>query len=206
VLAPDAALAKLADGSLHAYVGVDPFAGRAVPPVVTRAESLGAYVVVTLNGASRLAGDPARRCLAARVVADNLPAGPGYRAYPYPVTPYHPDSLQHADLAAGASAAGRPTWDGAPLRVRVEGADAARLVPPTLRAAGTDWDAAVGTVEVAPLWTEAALAPNGGVGAPWLKMGWHHAYLVLRDGMSDPGARQRADALHERLHTSGGMP
>ena len=76
---------------------------------------------------------------------------------------------------------------------------ATALVPPALRTSGPDWDAAIGTVEVAPLWVDAAMGPNGGVGAPWLKMGWHHAYRVLRDGVPDTGARQRADALHERL-------
>ena len=69
-----------------------------------------------------------------------------------------------------------------------------------------DWDAAVETVEVAPLWAEAAVGPNGSVGAPWLKMGWHHAYLVLRDGVRDPETRRRADALHERLAAGESVP
>jgi hypothetical protein len=206
VLAPDAAPAKLADGSLHAYLGADPFGDQAVPATVARAESLGAYVVVTLNTASGLPADAGRRCLAAHVVADSLQATPTYRAYPYPVTPYHPDYLQHADLVAAAGAAGRATWDGPPLRVRAGDAEAAQLIPPSQRAAGPDWDAAVGTVEVAPLWAAAAVGPNGGAGVPWLKMGWHHAYLVLRDGISDAAARQRVDALHGRLVAGGSMP
>jgi hypothetical protein len=206
VLAPDAAPAKLADGSLHAYLGVDPFAGRAAPPTVARVESLRAYVVVTLNPASQFTGDTGRRCLAARAVAENLQATSGYRPYPYPVTPYHPDYLQHADLAGAASAAGRAVWDGPPLRVRMGDAGAASLVPPTQGATGPDWDATVGTVEVAPLWTAAAVGPNGGVGAPWLKLGWHHAYLVLRDGISDVAVRQRADTLHERLQAGEVVP
>jgi hypothetical protein len=205
VVAPDAVPAKMADGSLHAYVGADPFAGRTAPPTVGRAESLGAYVVVTLNNAaSQLPTDAGRRCRAARAVAESLRATPGYRPYPYPVTPLHPDYLQHADLAAAASAA-PASWDGPPLRVRAGDADAARLIPPARRATGPEWDAAVGTVEVAPLWTEAALGPNGGVGPPWLKMGWHHGYLVLRGGISDTAAQQRADALHDRLEASGAM-
>ena len=206
VLAPDAAPAKLADGSLHAYLGVDPFAGRAVPSTVTRAESLGAYVVVTLNAPSGTPGDPGRRCLAARAVADGLQSTPDYRAHPYPVTPYHPDYLQHADLAAAASAAARGTWDGPPLRVRAGDAEAARLISPAQRAAGADWDATVETVEVAPLWLAAAMGPNGSAGPPWLKMGWHHAYLVLKDGILDATARRRVDALHERLASSVSLP
>ena len=140
------------------------------------------------------------------MVAESLQATPTYRAYPYPVTPYHPDYLQHADLAAAAGAAGRATWDGPPLRVRAGDAEAAQLIPPSQRAAGPDWDAAVGTVEVAPLWAAAAVGPNGGAGVPWLKMGWHHAYLVLRDGISDAAARQRVDALHGQLVAGGSMP
>ena len=190
--------AKLADGSLHAYLG-DPFVGSVVPPTVARVESLGAYVVITLNPAARLPGDAGHRCVAARAVAEALAAAPGYRPHPYPVTPYHPDYLQHADLATLASAAARVPWDGRPLRVRAEDPEAAALVPLALRASGPDWDVAVGTVEVASLWVDAAVGPNGGVGPRWLKAGWHHAYRVLRDGVADPGARQRADALHERL-------
>ena len=199
VLSPTEAPAKLADGSLHAYLGADPFAGSPVPPTVARAESLAAYVVIALNPAARFPGDTGRRCAAARAVGEALTAIPGYRPHPYPVTPYHPDYLQHADLAAAASASAHVVWDGPPLRVRAGDPGAATLVPPAQRAAGADWDAAVETVEVAPLWAETAVGPNGSAGGPWLKMGWHHAYLVLRTGVPDPGARRRTDALHERL-------
>jgi hypothetical protein len=206
VLSPAVAPAKFAVGSLHAYLGADPFAGRPVPATVLRVDSLAALVTITLNPVSRFPGDPARRCVAARSVADALRAAPGYRPHPYPVTPYHPDYLQHADLAAAASVAGGAAWDGPPLRLRAGDAGTEALVPPARRAAGSDWDATVETVTVAPLWTEAAVGPNGGVGPPWLKMGWHHAYIVLRDGVPDPSARQRADALHERLTAGERMP
>ncbi len=205
VLSRAGAPAKLADGSLHAYLGADPYAGGLVPPTVARVESLAAYVVIALNPTARLASDAGRRCAAARAVGEALAAIPGYRPYPYPVTPYHPDYLQHADLAAAASADTRGAWDGPPLRIRAGDPGAAALVPPAQRAAGSDWDAAVETVEVAPLWAETAVGPNGSPGAPWLKMGWHHAYLVLRDGAPDP-ARQRADALHERLAAGENVP
>lgn len=204
VLAPAAAPAKFAVGALHAYLGVDPFAGRPVPSTVAPAESLAAYVIVTLNPAARFPGDAGGRCLAARAVAEALATAPGYRAYPYPVTPYHPDYLQHADLAASAGAATRVTWVGAPLRVRA-GGGVAGLIPPALEAAGPDWDAAIELVEVAPLWVQDAVGPNGSVGSPWLKTGWHQAYRVLRDAVLDPGARGRVDALHERLVSDAGM-
>jgi hypothetical protein len=72
-------------------------------------------------------------------------------------------------------------------------------VPAAHRAGTGPWDALVETREIAPLWTEAAVGPNGDVGQPWLKMGWSHAYLTLREAIIDGTARQRADALHERL-------
>jgi hypothetical protein len=196
----------MADGSLHAYLGRDPYAGSPAPAAVTRAESLAAYVVVALNPAAALPGDAGRRCAAARAVAEALAAVPGYRPHPYPVTPYHPDYLQHADLATAASARARVAWDGPPLRVRPGDPGATPLVPPALRATGADWDVAVETVEVAALWAEAAVGPNGSPGPPGLKMGWHHAYLVLRDGAGDPAARRRADALHERLTAGENAP
>jgi hypothetical protein len=156
---------------------------------------------VTLNPAASFFADAARRCRAARAVTDALAWGTGARRHPYPVTPHHPDYLQHADLAQAAEAAGPGAWDGAPLRIRAAEPAAEALVPPAHRATG-DWDAGVELREVAPLWTAAAVAPNGGVGPPWGKAGWSHAYRVLRDWIADPAGRQRADALHERL-TSG---
>jgi hypothetical protein len=198
--------AKFADGSLHAYLGADPYAGSVAPPSVARAESLAAYVVVALNPAARLPGDAGRRCAAARAVGAALAATHGYRPYPYPVTPYHPDYLQHADLAAAASASTRVAWDGPPLRVRAGDPVAAALVAPAQRSAGADWDAAVETVEVASLWAETAVGPNGSPGAPGLKMGWHHAYLILRDAVGHPETRRRADALHERLEAGQNLP
>ena len=175
--------AKIADGSLHAYLGDDPYAGGLAPATVARAESLAAYVVVALNPAARLPGDAGRRCAAARAVAEALAAVPGYRPHPYPVTPHHPDYLQHADLADRGERE-RPRRLGRPARCASVAGDpgATPLVPPALRATGADWDAAVETVEVAALWAEAAVGPNGSPGPPGLKMGWHHAYLVLRDG------------------------
>src|SRR5262245_21233454 len=134
VLPPAAAPPKFAVGALHAYLGADPFAGRPVPSTIASAESLAAYVLVTLNPATRLPGDASARCLATRSVAEALGAAPGSRAYPYPATPYHPDYLQHADLATAASAAPRAPWTGAPLRVRAIVDRAAGLVPPALRA------------------------------------------------------------------------
>ena len=56
VIDPAGSPAKIADGSLHAYLGRDPYAGRPAPATVIRAESLAAYVVVALNPAARPPG------------------------------------------------------------------------------------------------------------------------------------------------------
>jgi hypothetical protein len=198
VAAADAAV-KLADGSLHAYVGGDPFHGRPSPGGVTRVESLGAYVLVTLNVAAPFFADAAQRCRAARAVADALAWGPAARRHAYPVTPYHPDYLQHADLAQAVLTSAPQPWDGPPLRIRPADRDAQALVPPSRRAAAGGWDATVELLDVSSLWTAAAMGPNGGVGPWWLKAGWSHAYLALRDTIVDGAVRRRVDELHGRL-------
>ena len=58
VMPPADAAPKLGDGSLHAYVGADPFHGGAAPATVARVESLGAYVLVTLNVGAPFFADP----------------------------------------------------------------------------------------------------------------------------------------------------
>jgi hypothetical protein len=193
----------LREGSMHVYVGGDPFRGRAAPPGVGQVESLGAYVLVRLNPAAAVFADPARRCRAARAIADGLAWGDLARRHPYPVTPFHPDYLHHADLAERAVADRPAAWDGPAPRVRAADPGAAALVPSAWRETGTDWDAAVETLEVASLWVADAAGPNGAPGPPWLKAGWSHAYRVLRDSLADVPARQAADALHDRLVRGG---
>ena len=77
VLAPAAAPPKFAVGALHAYLGANPFADRPVPSTIASAESLAAFVLVTVNPAARFPGDAGARCLAARTVAEALVTGPG---------------------------------------------------------------------------------------------------------------------------------
>jgi hypothetical protein len=132
-------------------------------------------------------------------VIDALHPAGGFRRHPYPVTPYHPDYLQHADRARAAEGAPPAPWDGAPLRVRAGDPAAAALVPPEHRAGDAGWDAAVEAREASGLWTGAALGPNGAPGAPWLKAGWFQARELLRDAMADPAAGQEADRLYARL-------
>lgn len=197
-LDPRAAAARLRDGSLHAYLGADPFPGAAAPAAVARVESLDAYVVVALSPRSAFFPDRARRCLAARAVIDALVTGSTYHAHPYAVTPYHPDFFHHADLAARRSAG---SWTGPPLRIRAGTALAAALVPAALRTEDPSADATVETVEVAELRSTRATRVNGWLGPPWLQAGWFHAYLLQADAIADDAVRPRVEAGFRRLTT-----
>src|SRR5262245_57471007 len=175
---PGMAAALFEKNLLHAYVGADPFAGADVPAHVKTVESLGTYQVLTLDPAEAAWRDPASRCAAARALVPTLAGGrPGLVFHPYPVTPYHADYLQHADLAAAAKG-------------RYAAATPAVAAGPTPR---------VEVIEVAELVAGQATSLNGWLGPPWLKEGWFHAYLLQAPRLADPAARQEADALYARL-------
>jgi hypothetical protein len=210
-LAPGAAAAGLARGTLHAYVGGDPFGNAAVPADVRAVESLGAYLVATFHagpagdpGAPRWR-DPAARCAAVGPLVQGL-AGPdaGYVFHPYPVTPYHADYLHHADLADAARArAGTPGGAAGPpsLRIRATGPLAERVAGALRAAPGGEWDVALETVPLTSFVADHATALGGWLGPPWLKDGWFHAYLLHADALAEPGARQAANETVRRLVT-----
>jgi hypothetical protein len=193
-LTPAAAAAQLRGGSLHAYVGGDPFAGGRLPGTVSAVESLAGYVV--LSPATAAPG--VDRCPAALRAARALGAAraPGFVPHPYAVTPYHGDYLEHADLVDAArrtvEAAGREV-----PRLGARGALAERLLKASGAAGSTrapEW-----VVEEVDLPT--LLAPHAFPAgeAPWSKDGWYQAYLLQAPAMGDPAARQAADALQRRL-------
>ncbi len=210
---PASAGRLLADASIHAYVGADPFAGRPVPPNVAAVESLGAYVVVTLNRASGRMRSRAARCAAAAEIVRTASHEKGAFVFdPYPVTPYHPDFLQHADLAASArlsptaplhpgeaSAGGITVVGTGDVAARLAGALTGSKPPRT----SLEWDARVETVDVADLLAAQAIRFAGWVGPPWLKEGWFSAYLLMAGSVSDPQARTQIDRVYHRLVTDG---
>jgi hypothetical protein len=200
-LSPAAAAPRLARGALHAYLGGDPFGGRPLPQNVSGVESLAGYVVVTVNPAGR---DAAARCRVARDVLGGLAAAPGrWRVHPYPVTPQHPDYLQHADLARAAAVPARPAPGPPPgLRLRARGM-LARLLAGAGDEAGP-WDARVEEVALADLLEPQRTAHNGWTGPPWLKQGWFHAYLLQAPAMAERDAREAADALAAQLMRGSG--
>lgn len=197
---PSAAAAPLRSGALHAYVGGDPFAGGRLPANVSAVESLGAFVVVSVNPAAPAARSREGRCELAARATRALSAAPGFVVHPYPVTPFHPDYLEHFDLAqARRSETTAPVAAGPAARVRAKGATARRLLGGRAVADGQPWDALLEEVEPADLLAADRRAWNGWLGPPWLKQGWFHAYLLHASRIAEPAQRGAADALFQRL-------
>lgn len=195
-LEPGPAAAQLRAGTLHAYLGGDPFAGGRLPANVSAVESLGAAVVVTVNPAAPSGRTRESRCETSSRAARSLGAAPGFVAHPYPITPFHRDFLEHFDLiqARRAELTGVRELPGAPLRLRAKGALARRLVGARAVAEGAPWDALVEEVDPAE-----PLVANGWLAPPWLKSGWAHAHRLLGPGVTDAAARKEADLLFQRL-------
>lgn len=195
-LEPTPAAAQLRSGTLHAYLGADPFGGGRLPANVNAVESLGASVVVSVNPAAPVGRTRESRCETVTRTARALGAAPGFVAHPYPITPFHRDFLEHFDLiqARRVELTGVKELPGAPLRLRAKGALARRLVGARLVAEGGPWDALVEEIDPGetPAW-------NGWLAPPWLKSGWAHAHRLLAPALTDPAARKEADLLFQRL-------
>lgn len=204
-MAPAAAAAGLEKNVVHAYLGPDPYGGRPLPARLTAFESLGSYVVVTLNRAAPSVGDAEGRCAAARRVVGGLAEG-GWTLHPYPVTPYHPDYLHHVDVAGAATRRfPRAAAPGLPsgLRVRARGRLAQALTGAPAPGPEASWDALVEEVGVRELVAGESPTLHGGLTAPWIKEGWFHAWLLLAGGLADRARREQAEETVRRL-TSGG--
>jgi hypothetical protein len=203
-IAPERAAGLLREGKLHAYVGDGPHFSGGLPESIRAVESLGAFVIVSVNPASPLAPDEASACAVARAVVRDL-AGQGgdFVFHPYPVTPFHGDYLEHADLADAAkarlSSAPAPRSALGSLKVRAGGASVASLVRPEWRAPDAEWDASIEAVDAAELVASSTVAMNGWLGPPWVKAGWFHAALLLAD--ADPAKHDRIEAALRRLET-----
>jgi hypothetical protein len=192
---PAAAASLVAKSAMQAYVGGDPFAGRKLPADLGTVESLGGFLVVTLNPATPGLDVPERRCERARRILGHLVAGPGWVAHPYPVTPYHADYLQHFDLVPAIQAsAGSET---AP-RLRARGALAERAAG-KLRVSDGPWDATVEEVTLEDLLAAQRSGLNGSLGPPWVKQGWYHAWLLHARSLTEPGAKQAVAESYRRL-------
>jgi len=175
-LSPAAAVPLLRNGTLHAYVGGDPFAGGRLPAHIASVDSLGGYLVARFNPPPP---DAQARCAAASRAGKNLGGRrAGHVAHPYAVTPYHADYLQHWDLAQSARRAVEAAPAGPPGRA-----------------------ATIEEVDLQSLLAVHAIGAGGTFAPPWLKEGWFHAYLLQAPAISDPAARQAVEGLYRRLVT-----
>src|SRR5262249_3458260 len=183
---------------LHAYLGADPLVGRNDPTDIRSVESLSGYVVLTFNPSSSAVPTAERRCDSAHRVVKAFASPPtGYVAHPYPVTPYHPDYLEHFDVAqsilraydttaASASVPRLNVVPGGSLAAKLTGALAKRASQP---------DVVVEEVKVDDLLAPRRIAIDGWSGPPWLKEGWFHAYLLEARAITDRARREKADSL-----------
>jgi hypothetical protein len=195
------AAARLATGEVHAYLGADPFAGRPLPAGVAAVESLGAYLVATLDPAGPLAERPVR-CAAARRLLKRLAAAEGdWVFHPYPITPFDADYLEHFDRARTARAlALGGKGDGPPLRIRATGELAERLVG-SREGSGPGAAVTLEAIGVDELLGSRRVSLGGWMGPPWVKTGWFRAYLLLAPRVGDDRARHAVGAVYRRLVT-----
>jgi len=203
---PGSAAKRFSNNSIQAYVGGNPFTTRATPVTLGHVESLRSYLVVTLNPGLGRFRDLNARCAAARTLVRRVAVEKGdYVFHPYPVTPYHPDYLQHFDLIESAkkpyelgSSQSAPLLD---FKVRAKGRLAQTLVRPSERGSEKDWGATIeeiGTDEIlSPSWRSV----NGWLEPPWIKEGWFSTYLLLAGTLRDQAEKRAADAIYKRLVT-----
>ncbi len=206
VVDPASAGRLLQNGSLHAYIGADPFAGGPIPANVSSADSLGSYLVLTFNPASGTLRDRESRCAAARKILNSVgEEKEAFIFHPHPVTPYHPDYLHHFDLAQSwkteALAASTREQGSARLAVKIsaKGKLAETLARFRWQRAEKGWDAAAEEVDVGALVASRIISLNGWLGPPWLKEGWFHAYMLLADAVTDAPRKHSADEIYQRL-------
>ena len=190
---PASAAPLVAKSAVQAYVGGDPFAGRKLPADMAPAESLGAFLVVTLNPAAPGFDTAERRCERARRIVGSLVPDPSWTLHAYPVTPYHADYLEHADLIPAVKASAGDTF-----RLRARGPLAERAAG-KLRTADGAWDATVEEITLDELLAAQRTGLNGSLGPPWVKQGWYHAWLLHNGSVADPAARQVAAESYRRL-------
>src|SRR5215831_18329521 len=206
VVSSEVAATRLQQGTLQAYTGATPHFSEPPPAHVNPVSSLGAYLVVTFDGAATLQWQPEQRCAIAQdtvsVLAEDATT---YVFHPYPITPYHGDYLYHFDRVEALKAqylqrpAGHREASPHPLTVHGHGALAVQLVRPQWQPMEQPWDATVEDIDVDSLLLSHTSSLNGWLGPAWLKAGWFHAYLLLAETVRDPQVKRAAAATYERL-------
>jgi hypothetical protein len=195
---PAAAPRLFAKNAIHAYVGsLTAPNGR---PALAWVESFRAFVVLTFNPGSRAFSDARDRCAAAsRLTSALARVRAAYVTYPYPVTPWHDDYLQHADLVEAAKARAAAPPPGPVLKLRVPRGVTAPAAGPAWRAADGEWDATLEEISLGALLRDEATRFNGWLGPPWLKEGWFQAYVLSARAVTDAATRSDYASAAERV-------
>jgi hypothetical protein len=202
---PQAAARLLVDAKIHAYVSDERILEKPIPETIGHIDSLGAYLVLTLNRSSALMKDQDSACDIRDDMLQRWSAAQveGFVFHPYPINPFHGDYLQHYDRAQTARAryVSARTASPSKITVRAEGPLAAKLVAPHSRPSVSTWDATLAEVSASRLVASRRYSLNGWLGPPWSKQGWFHAYLLLGDSLRDSDVKQRAEVTLQRLRT-----
>jgi hypothetical protein len=206
VVPPEVAATRLQQGTLQAYVGATPHFSGSPPAHVSPVSSLGAYLVVTFDGAAAQQWQQEQRCAVAQdVVSSLVQDATTYVFHPYPVTPYHGDYLHHFDRVEALKAqylqrpAGRREASPPLLTVRGHGTLAAQLVRTQWQRMEQPWDATLEEIDVESLLALYTRSLNGWLEPAWLKAGWFHAYLLLAEAVRDPQVKTAVEMTYQRL-------
>ncbi len=204
---PASAGQLLEQAKIHAYIGDETIFTHATSKSISHVESLGTYVVLTLNAASPLFANEESRCSVIQSVTRTLATTREHRFFfhPYPVTPLHGDYLYHFDLAEAATKRySKNVAESASLqnmKLIAEGELVQRLLPMQQRQPPREWDVTLQQINVGDLIAPYSVDLNGWLGPPALKQGWFHAYLLLAPALSDSSVRLRAESVFQRLST-----
>lgn len=198
---PASAAVAFQNNSLHAYIGSAPRFTGGVPDYLKSVESLDSFLVLTFNRASEAFRQRESRCAAVGGILAAL-AGESQDVIfnPYPMTPYHPDYLQHLDRIEDAKAAIRAQSPiELPLKFRTRGQQAEALVRSRWQLDRDNWDVSREAVPINHLMSTWGVQLNGWPSLPWMKEGWFHAYRLLASEVSDPEEKWTADETYRRL-------
>jgi len=204
---PARAANLLREAKIHAYLGDEHLFPAALPHSIA-VESLGSFVVVNVNPASRLL-KAGTTCAIAEAILHELAVAKdsGFVFHPYPVTPFHGDYLDQVDLAEAtkarllSGAGGAPQSKGLHPKVKAASALGRHLVHTGRRMDEAGWDATIEEVGAAALVASSTQVLNGWLGPPWIKEGWYQAYRLLGGAIGDQDAKGRAEADLQRLET-----
>lgn len=195
---PGAAAAELTKNTMQAYLGSPPRFAGPIPKNVKAVESLDAFLVLSFNPASKVSQSDKRCDVARGIVAALAGSSPADVVLtPYPVTPFHPDYLQHLDRIEKAKA--MVLSQGAikqALKFRAHGEHAQALVRSRWPLERKRWDVSLDEVPAIRLMSAQL---DGWLGPPWMKQGWFQAYRLLGATVSDAADKGAAGTAYRRL-------